>query len=255
MRGLITASLGSFIFLSGCTLFPTNDGHQNVRYSLALPRPVTVKLPSGEIISPQIDQERSYPEITVPHAAEINRYIPIYRKGVTQAIARREQYREEIEEIFTRYGLPLELINLGILESGFNPNARSNQGAVGVWQFMPGTARIYGLKVNGKIDERRDVIKSSVAAAKHLSELYSLFGDWQLVLAAFNSGPGKISSAVYKHGTRDFFELARKNAIPKETKEFVPKFLAITLICKDITPFQSSRYLASNSKFNRFSER
>ena len=139
-------------------------------------------------------------------------------------------YRPLIEQIFVEFGLPKELIYLSLVESGFNPRAYSRARASGPWQFIKSTGRIYGLRVNWYVDERRDPIKSTVAAAVHLRDLYDLFGSWPLALAAYNAGAGKIGRAIKKTGTRDFWTIARTRYIRRETKQYVPKFMAAMII-------------------------
>ena len=139
-------------------------------------------------------------------------------------------YRPVIEKIFVEFGLPKELVYLSLVESGFNPRAYSRARASGPWQFIKSTGRIYGLAVNWYVDERRDPIKSTVAAAVHLRDLYDLFGSWPLALAAYNAGAGKISRAIQKTGTRDYWTIARTRYIRRETRQYVPKFMAAMII-------------------------
>jgi len=139
-------------------------------------------------------------------------------------------YQPLIEQIFVEFGLPKELIYLSLVESGFNPRAYSRARASGPWQFIKSTGRMYGLTVNWYVDERRDPIKSTVAAAVHLRDLYDLFGSWPLALAAYNAGAGKISRAIEKTGTRDFWRIARTRYIRRETRQYVPKFMAAMII-------------------------
>ena len=146
-------------------------------------------------------------------------------------------YQPLIEQIFVEFGLPKELTYLSLVESGFNPRAYSRARASGPWQFMKSTGRIYGLTVDWHVDERRDPIKSTVAAAVHLRDLYDRFGSWPLALAAYNAGSGKISRAIQKTGTRDFWTIARTRLIRRETKQYVPKFMAAMIIATHPTLF------------------
>jgi membrane-bound lytic murein transglycosylase D len=129
-----------------------------------------------------------------------------------------------IEKIFAKQGIPVELKYLAIVESKLKNAALSGAGAAGIWQLMPATAKILGLRINGKTDERRYVYKSSVAAAKYLTELYKQFDDWLLVIAAYNSGAGTVFKAIKKSGSRDFWKL--QNFLPRETRMHVKKFIA-----------------------------
>ena len=146
-------------------------------------------------------------------------------------------YKDVVEPIFREFGLPPELMYLSLVESGFNPRAFSRARASGPWQFMKATGRMYKLNVNWYVDERRDPIKSTVAAAHHLRDLYDRFGSWPLALAAYNAGSGKVSRAIRKTGTRDFWKIRRTWYLRRETKEYVPRFIAATLIAKNPTAY------------------
>ena len=124
------------------------------------------------------------------------------------------------------------MLNLALIESGFKVEAVSPSGAVGLWQFMRSTAHLYGLEVSGKVDERRDPILSTIAAARHLKELYSKYNDWYLVLAAYNAGEGSIKRALATNDRPDYWSIARSNKIMPETIRFVPKFIAASILQK-----------------------
>lgn len=133
-------------------------------------------------------------------------------------------YFDLIGDIFTQRGLPVELKYLSVIESDLKSTAVSWAGAVGPWQFMPQTARLYGLTVNKKKDERRDYKKSTHAAAKYLNDLYEIYNDWLLVVAAYNCGAGNVNAAIRKSGSRDFWNL--QYYLPKESRNHVKKFIA-----------------------------
>jgi membrane-bound lytic murein transglycosylase D len=166
------------------------------------------------------------------------------------ALERGGRYREMIEGTLRDQGVPQELIYLAQAESGFHPLALSRVGARGMWQFMSSRARGYGLQHNLWVDERQDPEKSTRAAAHHLKDLYNQFGDWYLAMAAYNSGPGTVQSAVKRTGYADFWELYRRNVLPKETRNYVPIILAVTIMAKnpaqyglgDIVPEQPVPY-------------
>jgi membrane-bound lytic murein transglycosylase D len=130
--------------------------------------------------------------------------------------------------VLAKNGLPKELKYLAVVESERKTNARSWVGAVGPWQLMPATARGLGLKVNRAVDERRDVYKSTRAASRYLNDLFDLYGDWLLVLAAYNGGPGKVNSAIKRSGSRDYWVLQKY--LPAESRKHVKKFIAIHYI-------------------------
>ncbi len=134
-------------------------------------------------------------------------------------------YFNVIDEVFSKYDLPVELKYLAVIESKLNNNASSGAGAVGLWQLMPAPARQFGLKVGGKNDERRHTYKSSVAAAKCLVYLHKMFDDWLLTLAAYNCGPGGVFKAIKKSGSRNFWVL--QQYLPEETRKHVKKFIAM----------------------------
>lgn len=133
------------------------------------------------------------------------------------------------EEALEAYGLPLELKYLPVIESALNPNAVSRVGATGLWQFMLATGKTYGLEVNSLVDERRDPVKASYAAAHYLSDLYKIFGDWSLVIASYNCGPGNINKAIHRAGgKKDYWEIYPY--LPRETRGYVPAFIAANYI-------------------------
>jgi membrane-bound lytic murein transglycosylase D len=133
-------------------------------------------------------------------------------------------YFDMIDQVLTQHGLPKELKYLAVIESALKSNARSWAGAVGPWQFMPQTARNMGLKVNYKQDERRDLYKSTHAASRYLTNLFTLYGDWLLVIAAYNGGPGAVNSAIRRSGSREFWKL--QHYLPAQSRNHVKKFIA-----------------------------
>ena len=136
----------------------------------------------------------------------------------------KSNYFKTIDKIFLQNEIPVELKYLAVVESKLKTNATSGVGAVGVWQFMPGTAKRFGLKITSKYDERQNLWKSSMAAAKYLEILYDCFGDWLLVVAAYNSGPAPVLNAIKKSGSRNFWKL--QYFLPKETRLHVKRFIA-----------------------------
>ena len=183
-------------------------------------------------------------EIEMPYNDIIRKFIDQYairlRQKVAFMLSANNFYMPIFEEALDLYNLPLELKYLPVIESALNPMARSRQGAVGLWQFMLRTGKAYGLEVNTLVDERRDPVKSTRAAARYLKDLYEIYHDWNLVLAAYNCGPGTINKAIRRAGgATDFWSLY--NFLPKETRGYVPAFVAanyiMTYYCEhDISP-------------------
>ena len=159
----------------------------------------------------------------------IDRYSGRLRHSVSYMLGACNFYMPIFEEALEAYGLPLELKYLPIIESALNPNAVSRVGATGLWQFMLATGKTYGLEVNSLVDERRDPVKASYAAAHYLSDLYKIFGDWSLVIASYNCGPGNINKAIHRAGgKKDYWEIYPY--LPRETRGYVPAFIAANYI-------------------------
>jgi Soluble lytic murein transglycosylase and related regulatory proteins (some contain LysM/invasin domains) len=152
---------------------------------------------------------------------------------VETGLRRSGRYREMISRVLREEGVPQDLIYLAQAESAFQPLALSRAGARGIWQFVPWRGNEYGLKRSWWVDERQDPEKATRAAAQHLRDLYGLFGDWYLAMAAYNCGPGNVQKGVERTGYADFWELYRRNVLPRETKNYVPIIVALTLIAKD----------------------
>ncbi len=174
---------------------------------------------------------------------EINDYVAGYisffsntKKGhytALNSLNRAGRYREMIERVLREEGVPQDLIYLAQAESGFRPLALSRAGARGMWQFVAARASGYGLQRNWWLDERQDPEKSTRAAARHLKDLYNMFGDWYLAMAAYNSGPLTIQRAVERTGYADYWELLRRDVLPRETRNYVPIILAMTIVGKN----------------------
>ena len=154
-------------------------------------------------------------------------------KVLMGGLRRSGRYRPLVQRILDDEGVPQELIYLAQVESGFLPRARSNKQAVGMWQFVQFRGRQYGLMQTPGTDDRLDPEKATRAAARHLHDLYAMFGDWYLAMAAYNCGPGCVQRAVERTGYADFWELRRLNVLPKETANYVPVIVALTIMAKN----------------------
>jgi membrane-bound lytic murein transglycosylase D len=170
--------------------------------------------------------------------ASVLQYLSFFESPRGRAIAelglqRAGRYRAMIESTLKKEGVPQDLIYLAQAESAFKPRVVSSMGARGIWQFMPYTGEEYGLSRDYWVDKRDDPVAATRAAAEHFRDLYQMFGDWYLVMAAYNSGPLNVARAVERTGYADFWELQRRNALPEQTKNYVPIILALTMVAKD----------------------
>jgi membrane-bound lytic murein transglycosylase D len=166
-------------------------------------------------------------------AGYINYFSSGGRGVFERALVRSGRYRDMIQRVFKEEGVPQDLIFLAQAESGFHPLALSRARARGMWQFMASRGVGYGLRRTWWVDDRQDPERSTHAAARHLKDLYNQFGDWYLAMAAYNSGPGNVQQAVHRTGYADFWELYRRDVLPKETKNYVPIILAMTIMSKN----------------------
>ncbi|WP_437612624.1 transglycosylase SLT domain-containing protein [Sorangium sp. So ce834] len=184
------------------------------------------------------------PEIPVRWDGRVVRYLEYYkddprgRSAVVSWIKKSGRYGAAIRRVLREQGLPEDLLWLSLVESGFDPTIHSPAGAAGLWQFMPEGARIYGLTVDRWVDERLDPERSTLAAARYLSDLRRRFGGWELAFAAYNMGYGGLLASIRKYNTNDFWELSRLEAgMPLETALYVPKILAIAIVARNLKVF------------------
>ncbi|MDP4291912.1 MAG: transglycosylase SLT domain-containing protein, partial [Bacteroidota bacterium] len=188
---------------------------------------------SDEVYAERFAQLGKTSPIPLVYNRQVKEMIELYavkKRGLTERMLGMAQlYFPMIEELLDRYGIPLEMKYLAIVESALNPIARSPVGAGGLWQFMYGTGKQYSLDVNSYVDDRSDPYKSTIAACKHLNDLYKVHKNWLLVLAAYNSGTGNVTKAIRRSGGKtDFWDISPY--LPKETRGYVPAFIAVTYV-------------------------
>jgi membrane-bound lytic murein transglycosylase D len=161
------------------------------------------------------------------------------RKSVVAGWLRQaDRYDEWVRDVFASYGIPRDLHHLGMVESGYRPTVRSHAGAVGMWQFMPATGRGMGLRIDSLVDERMDPVRATHAAARHLRQLNREFrGDWALAAAAYNAGSGRINRGLGRFNATSFWDLAQRGDLAQETRHYVPRLYAVTIIAKDPARF------------------
>jgi membrane-bound lytic murein transglycosylase D len=169
--------------------------------------------------------------IQLPYNNVIRNHIHVYtvrqREKFAAVLGLMDYYFPMIEDIFDSYGLPAELKYMAVIESALNPNAVSRMGATGLWQFMYSTGRLYGLTINSVVDERRDPVKATHAAARYLRDMYNIFNDWGLVIAAYNCGPGNVNKAIRRSGNKkDYWGIYYR--LPRETRGYLPMYVAAT---------------------------
>lgn len=176
--------------------------------------------------SERLSQLNSVIEITVTDEVQerIQQYTYAYRSSAEKLLGRSNVFFPMFEQEIMRRGMPDDLKYLAIIESMLNPNATSRSGAAGLWQFMKGTGKMVGLEVNSVVDQRRSVELSTQGALDYLQSLYDRFGDWNLAIAAYNCGPGNVSKAIRKSGSKDFWKL--RKYLPRETQKYLPRFIA-----------------------------
>ena len=158
--------------------------------------------------------------------SSIDAYMGRNRKVISYALGMMPIYEDKFVEALIRYDVPVELKYLPIVESALKPKAYSRMGAAGMWQFIYSTGHKYGLQVNSLVDDRYDIAKASDAAARHLRDLYDMFGDWSLAISAYNCGPGNVTKAITRSGgKRDFWDIYPY--LPRETRGYLPAFIAV----------------------------
>lgn len=244
-------TLAFFLLACGCTNLPSR-ADQNLAPASRSPstKPLqqvpriterTVELTAAKLTPPAEMKLSEKKRIPVTMNESVQKWIDYFtirdRARFQRFLDRGQKYRDVVENVLEENDLPAELYYLAMIESGYQVEAHSHAHAKGVWQFIPGTATRYGLRVDKQIDERRDPIRSTEAAAKYLRDLYNVFGSWPLAMGAYNAGEIRILRAVFRGKTRDFWKLVDAKVLPRETAEYFPKFLAVVLIGMDPTKY------------------
>lgn len=197
-------------------------------------RPVDVNVERGQVA---IGEQKVGSEIPHELNSAVLRWVDYFqgrgKRHMRRYLSRSTKYLPMMKKTLREEGLPEDLVYVALIESGFRARARSHANAVGHWQFIRSTGRAYGLRVNSVLDERRDAVLGTRAAAKYLKSLHSLFDDWYLAIASYNVGENRVKRLVMKYHTRSFWELARRRKLPRETINYVPKFLAARMIGKN----------------------
>lgn len=210
------------------------------------------KVEVEDMLSSYKDDEGAWDDVYVPkkkglalvptsHAIPLEIHKPQVRKWIqyftvqdhdrfARFLYRGAHYKDLVSRILKAEGVPAEIFYLGIIESGYVTHARSRASAVGIWQFIQGTGRSYGLRVNPYVDERRDPVRATRAAARYLKDLHERFDSWPLALAAYNSGEGRVAGAIKRGRTKDYWRLSNLGFLPNETADYVPKFMAAVWI-------------------------
>ncbi len=226
-----------YIFGAGCAHRDTNGKHQKPaadEFYAQFPAGGAAGLVSLDQGLVSQAESAAGKQISIENNAQVAKWIRYIttkdRERFQRFLNRGQLYREVVASVLEENDLPAELYYLAMIESGYSTSAHSHAQAMGVWQFIAGTAERYGLEVNPYVDERRDPIRSTEAAAKYLRDLYNVFGSWPLAMAAYNAGEIRVLRAVFKGRSRDFWQLVEAKVLPQETAEYVPKFLAFAIV-------------------------
>jgi membrane-bound lytic murein transglycosylase D len=234
--------------VSARSFLPIDAGAEDNGSGLSYPRveqfPIVIK-DGGDILS-------SIQDLSVLARPQVKNALFTYltdgKEYTVRGLTRGNKYLHILKEVHAEYAkVPAEILFLPMLESGFSPTAVSRMQAVGVWQIIAPTAKDLGLKIDPMIDERRDVQKSTAAALRHIQNLRRIFPTWDLALAAYNCGSGRVTRGMIKYNTQDFWKLAEKNALRKETVNYIPHFAALALIGSRPDLFPVNRSLDQNN--------
>jgi membrane-bound lytic murein transglycosylase D len=240
LRALMVVSL---LTLSACAGMARKHTNEAAGINRADP-PVEATIEETEASSEDVEKniERpyvpAYGNIAFDYNPHVQKWIDYFqgrgRVYMETYLSRSSRYLPMMKNVLRENGLPEELVYIALIESGFSPKAHSHANAVGYWQFIRSTAKRFGLQIDTFVDERRDPVLSTRAAAEYFKSLYSLLGSWHLAMASYNVGEARVKRAVSKYYTKDFWELIKKRrSFPNETKNYVPKFIAAAMIAKE----------------------
>ncbi|MGL1932966.1 MAG: LysM peptidoglycan-binding domain-containing protein [Desulfotalea sp.] len=251
-RYLLIFLLPQFLLFSACTNInnqelntvnigvETEEGRKELQ---DLEKAGSWNLESEDVIvehcsNPKADPKKVFPLVITPQVqVYLDKFQGKSSKRMTRWFERSGKYVDMMEKELSEKGLPNELVYLAMIESAFVQNAKSHASAVGLWQFMKRTGQGYDLRVDRFVDERRNALKSTKAAATYLSDLYDRFGDWYLAVAAYNAGPGKVNHGLTKYKVDNFWDLAETNHLRLETKSYVPKLIATIILSKNLNKY------------------
>ena len=210
-------------------------GQVRAAISAELLNPPTVEKALLKVEKPQ-SLQAPYFDLPITYNSKVKSWIQYYQgngqRDFRRWLERSSKYIPRITPTLEAMGLPKDLVYLAMIESGFSPNAESTAAAVGYWQFIKPTATRYGLTVNWWLDERRDIVKSTIAAASYLNDLHKMFNSWYLAAAAYNMGEGRVKNLVKKYRTKNYWILSKTKEFPRETADYIPKLIAAMLISK-----------------------
>lgn len=241
-RAILLAVIG-LVFTAGCAVKTKKDVSVSSPGSISDGNGIrgqeleTYRVSDANEGSQSEDPELQTSNIPVEVNAQVQKWINYFqgrgRPHMERYLARSNRYADLMKKILRSNGLPEDLFYIAMIESGFSARATSHASAVGYWQFIRGTGKRYGLEINSVVDERRDPVLSTQAAADYFKGLYNIFGSWYLAMASYNVGENRVQREIVRNKTRDFWELARKKRLPRETMNYVPKYLAAKLIGKN----------------------
>lgn len=240
LRALLVPSL---IFVTACSSAKRRNVEPNVEGE-AMKEASKTRIDENEVSSEDVEKniERpyrsAYGEIKLDQNEHVDMWVRYFqgrgRKHMETYLSRSSRYLPMMKNVLRENGLPEELVYIALIESGFSPRAHSKANAVGYWQFIRSTGKRFGMQIDTFTDERRDPVLSTRAAAEYFKALHNLLGDWHLAMASYNVGEGRVKRVVAKYRTKDFWALMKtRRALPAETRNYVPKFIAATMIAKD----------------------